>query len=130
MQTKKDRKNKLVGLACDVIGRSTICANGNINKSYNGQIAAFSVSVAMSGIKPTMAIYMSDSDNTAVNRKYIVELIAHMYKEDCGTGNITAEGLYDMVIQIKDSSELAALAGKIIEYAIALKLAVRTYNLV
>lgn len=129
MSTNKDRKNKLVGLACDVVGKSSICTKGTINKSYNGQIAAFSVSVAMSGIKPIMAIYMSDSDKAAVDRKKIVELIAQMHKNDGGTNSDTAEDLYKKVIEINDGNKLAGLTGKIIEYAIALKLAVRTYKL-
>ena len=130
MATTKERKNQLMEWADDVIKHSTIYNNDReeiVSDSYNGQIAAFSVSVALSGLKPAMALYNSGKGSSDVdNKKEIIDLLAAMYGKDTGrqTG---ADAFFTMVIQA-NGTDLADLKKKIIEYSIALKLAVRTFK--
>ena len=127
----KERKNQLVAWANDVIqdGGGLVYNNNTINKSYNGQIAGFSVSVAMSGLKPALALYMSGSSSSDVDKSAIVGLLAKMYNKEYG-GNKDKDALYKMVINESDSDKINVYREKIVEYAIALKLAVRTFKLV
>jgi len=126
MATTKERKNQLMVWANEVIGSSSICHNGEIvSDSYNGQIAAFSVSVALSGLKPAMALYYSGKGSSDVDKKEIVKLLAAMYsKENTPTD---ADKFFQLVIRAA-GNDLAVLKKRIIEYGIALKLAIRTFK--
>lgn len=126
MATSKERKDQLMVWANEVIGSSSICNNGVIvSDSYNGQIAAFSVSVALSGLKPAMALYYSGKGSSDVDKKEIVKLLAAMYsKENTPTD---ADKFFQLVIRAA-GNDLAVLKKRIIEYGIALKLAIRTFK--
>jgi len=127
MATTKERKNQLMVWANEVIGSSSICNNGVIvSDSYNGQIAAFSVSVALSGLKPAMALYYSGKGSSDVDKKEIIKLLAAMYNKQASSP-INADAFYQLVIR-STGNQLAELQQKITEYGIALKLAVRTFK--
>ena len=115
-------------LANDAIKNNpSIYKNGKIvSESYNGQIAAFSVSVALSGIKPAVAIYYSEKSGSDVDKKVIIQLLATIYSMDKGT-QIDADAFYSKIIKATGDEE-ANLKRNIIKYAIALKLAVRTFK--
>ena len=75
----KERKNQLMVWADDVIRHSGIYKNEEIiSDSYNGQIAAFSVSVALSGLKPAAALYVRGKGSAAVDKKEVIELLVSM----------------------------------------------------
>ena len=115
--------------ADDVIRHSGIYDNTKkeiISDSYNGQIAAFSVSVALSGLKPAMALYYSGKGSSDVDKKEIVKLLAAMYSKEVASQK-SADAFFQQVIGA-GGSELVGLQKKIIEYSIALKLAVRTFK--
>ncbi len=127
MAISKERKNQLMVWANEVIGSSSICKEGIIvSDSYNGQIAAFSVSVALSGLKPAMALYYSGKGSSDVDKKEIIKLLAAMYSKEIGSLK-SADQFFQQVIGASEN-ELAGLQKKIIEYGIALKLAVRTFK--
>lgn len=127
MAISKERKNQLMVWANEVIGSSSICKEGIIvSDSYNGQIAAFSVSVALSGLKPAMALYYSGKGSSDVDKKEIIKLLAAMYSKEIGSLK-SADQFFQQVIGA-NGNELAGLQKKIIEYGIALKLAVRTFK--
>ena len=129
MAIPKDRKNQLMVWADDVIRHSTIynvTKKEIISESYNGQIAAFSVSIALSGLKPAMALYFSGKGSSDVDKKEIIKLIAAMYSKEIGEHK-NADDFFRMVIGA-NGKDLAGLQKKIIEYGIALKLTVRTFN--
>ena len=128
MAISKERKNQLMVWADDVIRHSGIYDETTqeiVSDSYNGQIAAFSVSVALSGLKPAMALYYSGKGSSDVDKKEIIELLAAMYSKENGQTNTDA--FFQQVIRANEDA-LAGLQKKIIEYGIALKLAVRTFK--
>lgn len=103
-----------------------IYKNGVIeSESFNGQIAAFSVAVAISGLKPAMAIYYSNTGNSSVDKSVIVDLLAKMYSKEKTFSN--KDDFFKKVINAKGEEE-QSLRKLIIEYAIALKLVVRTFK--
>lgn len=128
MAISKERKNQLMVWADDVIRNSGIYDKTKmeiVSDSYNGQIAAFSVSVALSGLKPAMALYYSGKGSSDVDKKEIVKLLAAMYSKENGQTNTDA--FFQHVISANEGA-VAGLQKKIIEYGIALKLAVRTFK--
>jgi len=129
MAISKARRNLLMVWADDVIRNSSIYNQTKkeiISDSYNGQIAAFSVSVALSGLKPAMALYFSGKGSSDVDKKKIIDLLAKMYGKETKSPQ-NADAFFKLVIDAT-GNELADLQKKIIEYGIALKLAVRTFK--
>lgn len=126
MATNKERKNILVKMADEVIRSSSICKNGIIeSESFNGQIAAFSVAVAMSGLKPAMAIYYDRDNNSSIDKSMIIDLLANMYSKE--NPFLNKDDFFKEVIYAEGEKE-QTLRNTIIEYAIALKLAIRTFK--
>lgn len=134
----KKKNNKLLSIADSKLRASSIFNEGNIKDSYNSSIAAFSVSIAMSGLRPTLAIYYHKED-----RKNILEIIAQMlldeqniyytFLSDVCNKNTTivvnnAETLLRYAFYCNDE-EMKKLQKETIDCAIALKQVVRTYNL-
>lgn len=131
-----NRNDILMGIAEKVLndGNITIVKEGNIKDSYNGQIAALGVSIAMSGFCATLATYYksSNNDTRAVDRKPILEIIARMIQEDkpIEFPQIrNAESL--MAAAIKANEKVRKkLQKEFVECTVALKQVVRTYNLI
>lgn len=127
MATSKERKNQLLTMADETIRSSAIYSNGQIiSESYNGQIAAFSVTVALSGLKPALALYYSNTGSSEIDKRKIIDLLACMYSKDKNT-NKNGKEFYQFVIDAGKQSE-ADLRKEILAYAIALKLIVRTFK--
>ncbi len=130
MATSKERKNQLLDLADKVIRQPKYIYDDKekkiISESYNGQIAAFSVTVALSGLKPAMALYYSNTGSSGIDKKKIIDLLACMYSKDKNINKNTEE-FYQLVIDADKQTE-ASLRKDILAYAIALKLIVRTFK--
>lgn len=131
-----NRNDILMGIAENVLndGNTTIVKEGNIKDSYNGQIAALGVSIAMSGFCATLATYYksSNNDTRAVDRKPILEIIARMIREDKPQEFPqirNAESLMAAAIKANET-ERKKLQKEFVECTIALKQVVRTYNLI
>ena len=100
----------------------------DIKDSYSGQTAALGVTIAMSGLRPALAIYQQETDGC--NRLEILNAIAIML------GNITpsnnrklGEELFHRVLSC-DDAELKKYRKNTIDCSIALKQVIRSYNLV
>ena len=124
--TTKERKNTLIGYA-DAAVRSTLLKDGVVDGSYDGQISAFSVAVALSGLKTAMTIYMKSESGSSVDRKLVVRMLAKMKDADEGRAGTTETDLWNQV-RYADERALKDLKKAILEYAIALKLTFRTFK--
>lgn len=91
---------------------------------YSSQMAAFGVTIAMSGLLPALAMYyQSVNDNAKCNRKKILELIASMLRYP-SVRDLFADAL-------KDKPEYPHnLKHDIIACSVALKQVIRTYELI
>ena len=135
MMTTKEKNNILVDRAFGLLtGKpeseyaGKLIKDGFIDKAYSGQIAAFSVSVAMVGLKPTLAMYYQQggsSDNT----HNIVGLIAEMLVADGYPfkGKSPAERFFKHVMGMPAGKEADKLRKNVIDNAVALKVVVRTF---
>lgn len=133
----KKKYNKLVQEADEALQQSEILQpDGNIYKSYNGQAAALGVSIAMSGLLPTLAIYYQDYDannNNTAYRRYVLNIIAKMVMHD---NNQKGKDLFEKALRLSNSKdvndvkELSKLKSDIIDCSVALKQVIRTYTLI
>lgn len=148
---KKKRNDYLILIADQALNGTSLLFKdhdkGTIQDSYKGQTAAFPVSIAMSGLLPTLAIYYQDNsgNKTKVNRQAILTVIAKMISldRDNDLTFVDARALYEGIIRLYESSRkepdiinkkkindsIKALKSEIIECSIALKQVVRTYKL-
>ena len=124
--------------------------------SYNGQVASLSVSIAMSGLLPTLAIFYQDGAESNAEKAYrrnVLDVVAMMIMADKERDKLgfsaNDKHAYNLMKYAVDNyavdnyavdnyavdnsiknNRLTALKQEIIECAIALKQVVRTYNLV
>lgn len=144
----KIRNNTLLSLADTALREQVVSTstgvskilnnNGEIDKAYNGSIASFGVSVAMSGLLPTLAIYYQEKLDSATrpqaNRRSVLDAIARIVSKDTAVNfNFSQDGKYAENMfryAIQYPGDLTALKTEVIECAIALKQIVRTYDLV
>lgn len=126
----KKRNNELIKLADEKLRASKMLKGCDIAETYDGKTAALSVSVAMSGLLPTLAIYYQDFDKKqpgAPCRRNVLDVVATMITIH-GEKFKDAEALLRYAID--HSEDLADLKKEVIDCAIALKQVVRTYNLI
>ena len=136
----KTRNNQLIKLADEALRSTRALFKANdtmdIDESYNGHIAALGVSIAMSGLRPALAIYYQDS-KTKVKRRAVLTVIAKMIQSDSNrdlegstdTNFNDAQSLFDYALSISED-RLKDLSREVEDCSIALKQVVRTYNLV
>ena len=143
----KTRNNQLIKIADEALreqvtnsaqGVSRILNENNcdIEEAYNGSIASLGVSIAMSELRPSLAIYYQDKPNSAThpksNRRSVLDVIARIITKDTeNSWDFSQEGKYaENFFRYALTTENSNLKREVIECAIALKQVVRTYNLV
>ena len=129
--TDKKRNNSLILMADEAIrATGTLFENGRmtIDPAYNGQIAAFGVMIAMTGLKPAFCLYFQDKENPKVSRKKIIKVLAHIISDDPDfSGRYSDEKeLYRSVVTASGAQE-SKLKKEILDCLTALKQVVRTY---
>ncbi len=133
---KKSEFNKMIILADQKLRASNMFNKDDetILKGYDGKTAALSVSVAMSDILPTLAIYYQDFDAQKPNkdcRRNVLNVVATMINKpgEENTKFSNAKKLVEYAVRC-DANNLQYIKRQVIDCAIALKHVVRTYNLV
>lgn len=135
----KTRNNELIKLAYDKLRESNIPIGAhkeNIAETYDGKTAALSVSVAMSDLLPTLAIYYQDFDSEHPNnpcRRNILNVVSTMITKPKKFTNASELLSYAINLDIskkEDKESLKELKQDVIDCSIALKQVIRTYNLV
>lgn len=143
----KSRNNYLVRLADealreqtanDNLGVSRILKENNqdIDEAYNGSVAALGVSIAMSELRPSMAIYYQDKPNSPTrpkaNRRSVLDVVSRIITMDTACNfDFSADGKYaENLFRYAIAHDDNGLKKEVVECSIALKQVVRTYNLV
>ena len=117
--------NQEIGVAYEVLQECGIAKNGKIVKSFRGQISTFGAAVTMGSLK-TAIVFFSADKKAKVERSKLIEAIFAIIKQNENVdGNIKT--LYDYVSKKNNEDECKE---KIINAAIAIKLAMNLYELV
>jgi len=99
---------------------------GIIKDSYNGQTAALGVTIAMTGLRPALAIYQKETEGC--KRIEILNAIAVMLEIKPQSGKKPGEELFKKTLQC-NAEELKVYKRDILDCSIALKQVIRTYKL-
>lgn len=99
-----------------------------IKANYDGKTSGFGIAVALSGLRPALAMYYNDSGE--VKTTPILEVIARIIVKDGEYHQLTvttAKGLLEHALQ--QETDIKKLKKYVLEAAVALKQIVRTYEL-
>jgi CRISPR/Cas system CMR-associated protein Cmr5 small subunit len=124
----KKRNNELLRKAEEALRKTeyvNILNNETIKDSYKGQTAALGVTIAMSGLRPALAIYQKKTDEC--DKLQILNAIAVMRginQKEAG------KKLFREVMECNDANKLNDYKRDIIDCSIALKQMIQTYKLV
>lgn len=134
---EKKRIEKLIPIADKVLqeqrnsGRDSILKNNNtIKKNYDGKVSGFGIAVALSGLRPTLAMYFNESSD--VRTRPILDAIAGIIEKDEVYRFFSKLTNSESLLQhaLDDDTDLKELKKYVLEASIALKQIVRTYELV
>lgn len=128
----KKRIDALITVANQNIGPLVDSRNWKINSTYDGKTSAFGVSMAIMGLKPTLAMYYKHIKKSAVQPRNILTVIANMLNDT--DSNYPIDKFDDagtfvnyVISNDRTREELSDIHKKVIECAIALKMVIRTY---
>ena len=106
--------------------------DGTIPKVYNGYIAALGAGIVQSGLKATLALYENRQANTQDDRSCLTRIILEILDPDHGLpqegGECPGGSLLRYVLERPEEEE--RLKERIVDIAVAVKLALRTFKLV
>ena len=107
-------------------------SDGTIPSAYNGYIASFGASIVQSGLKPTLALFENRHANTKNDRSCLTRIILEILDpehrlENVGNEECPGGSLLRYVLDRPDEEEI--LKERIVDIAIAVKLAMRTFRL-
>jgi len=140
---KKSRIEKLIPIANEALKGSRIMGpNNSIKKNYDGKVSGFGVTVALSGLRPALAMYYNESGD--VKTRPILKALAEIIVDDgeynkeinkLKSGLTLVEKTERSLVELaykKDMDEkcLPILKKYVLEATTALKQVVRTYELV
>lgn len=128
----KKEVNDDISYAYDAIKYCKIAKDNKITKTFRGQISTFGAAVTMGSLKPAV-LFFSDQGGASVQRTNLMQAILFiLVKGDTKqmTGSNEKPGLYDYIRGAEKSAGENAIKEKVLDAAIALKLAMNLYELV
>ncbi|MEG1106916.1 MAG: type III-B CRISPR module-associated protein Cmr5 [Eubacterium sp.] len=126
--------NEMIPKAYTVLETVKIAKNGKINENYRGQISSFGAAVIMGSLLPAVA-YFSEKGDADVDRTKIIKAITHLlYNNEKNVDKLNLFGtLKNQIGQGKNTVDTLLdenyIKEKVINAAIALKLAMNLYDL-
>jgi len=120
----KKRIEKYLPDAISIISEVKIANNdGEVDSKFNGYFSSFGAAIVLSGLKPALAFY--SNTKTAKERSKILQAVYKLVVNRSEGQDIEAVELLNYYISHENNS---LLKYKILDAAVALKLAVRTYK--
>lgn len=116
--------NKHLESAIDYLDNSNdLVKNGGIESTFKSYISSFGGSIIQSGLMGTLMTFEANS-----NKVKIINALFALYNKNFTDSQIISDnGPYYKVIKSKNESEQKELRNKLVDMAVALKLAMRCY---
>ncbi len=130
---KKARNEYLIPLAEKALRENSVILKGStILSAYNPKITSLGISIGMSGLRPSLAIFKNNENRSEVDTIAILDVIAKIlhYDEECPYRNRIEENDSLWKVAIHPDTDVRLLKRYVKEAAIALKQVVRTYELI
>ena len=118
----KRRIEEYIPKALEVLEKEEDFKDG-IPKEYNGYISAFGAGLIQSGLKPTVAIYENKNAQTKSEKDRLTKIILNIIAP-----NSSEKSLLRYIINSNKAENI--LKEKIKDAAIAIKLSIRTFELI
>lgn len=115
---------KYLKRAITAINDSGIANNGIVPAEYNGYISSFGASVISSGLLPAIAFYSNENSAISKERAKLMKAILMLIDE-----NSNDSSLFSYVTSILPNTSPSLLTKQILDAAVAIKLAIRTFKL-
>lgn len=125
----KKRVDKNIGNAYEILQSKEIgiAVDGKIAKGYRGQISTFGAAISSGSLLAAIAFF-SDKGKAQVNREKLMKAIMELVKRN--HDNVKEDKLFHYVKnRTKSEGESIYLKEEILDYAIAIKLAMNLYTL-
>lgn len=125
----KKRVDKNIGNAYEILQSKEIgiAVDGKIAKGYRGQISTFGAAISSGSLLAAIAFF-SDKGKAQVNREKLMKAIMELVKRN--HDNVKEDELFHYVKnRTKSEGESIYLKEEILDYAIAIKLAMNLYTL-
>ena len=119
----KKRVEKYIPEALNVLQQTF--KNGKIPKEYNGYMSAFGAGLIQSGLKATVAIYENKNSETKEDKDKLTKILLQIIDPNSKEDSL----LRYIIQQNKQNKNEKLLKDKIKDAAIAVKLAIRTFEL-
>jgi CRISPR-associated protein Cmr5 len=106
-----------------------VSSNGKLKKEYKGYISSLGASMIMSGLVPTLAFYASKENSAKAQRWKVLDWIFNVLRSSDRYSNVNATiSLFQYSLQ--ENADVKTLEKDIQDVSIALKLCIRTFELV
>lgn len=125
----KKRIDNNIGKAYDILKseKVAIAKNGQIPRGYRSQISSFGAAISSGSLLAAIAFF-SDKGNAQVERQNLMQAIMELIREN--HKDVQEDSLFIYVRARQGSeSEIAKLKEEILDYTIAIKLAMNLYVL-
>lgn len=108
-----------------------ISNDGKISRQFNGYISSFGASIVHNGLIPAVALFENPNSKTEKDRAKLMYVILEILKLKCDSKN-SEQILLRYIINNKEEYKQKGLdiRKEIEDISIAIKLAIRTYELV
>ena len=123
----KARVDSYIPKAADALVECGIAVNGEIKKAFRGQVSSFGAAVASGSLIAAVAAFI-EKGNAAVDRGRLIRAIEAILAAEDGEQT----SLFDRVLAAAGSSDrfdLFAMKERVLDAALALKLAMNLYRL-
>lgn len=121
----KERVASYIPEAINLIEEFKIAQDGKVPEEFNGYIASFGASIIKSGLLPAVVFYEAEDSGAKEDRKKLMLVILELVKEN---DNYNYDKLSKYIMK-KQKTEIN-LKNKIKDAAVAIKLAIRSFELV
>ncbi len=100
---------------------------GAISSQYKGYISSFGTTILQCGLLPAVALFSKTDGRSEKDKLPLLEIIWELVKPEAKQGK-----MLDYLIELQESNrhtELQQMQARVLDAAIALKLAIRTFKI-
>lgn len=124
----KEYVDEMLPIAIEAIEKCGIAnENGEVSKSFRGQIASFGAAVAMGSFKSAVAFF-SENGNASVDRAKLIQAIDYIIRDNKKSLR-TAKDICKEILDLSND-DVKIRKDKFLDASIAIKLALNVYTLV
>lgn len=125
----KQRIDEYLPFAYEALSECGVAANNEINKTFRGQISTFGAAITMGSLLASVAFFSEQGGSTTERQKLMAAIHYVIFKsENKDVSGCNSNSLF-LLVKNTQADQIDSLKEKILDAAIALKLAMNLYTL-